>query len=504
MSIRWKNITARAALLAMLDNFDLQLIENPNAGLARITLKNSDTPQIYASPDLDGKIKQLLQNVVGTIIIGVRGDRLLVKSPAEIKPARIILLSGIKPDSEIITWFSQCFPTNAVGDGLPRIHIEPPTGTIPVPNTFRVILDHASSAADFLAWSDQYEPDFDLIREALKRPYARIDCDYSNPAKIPIPKFLTVRSMAQVLAERAQCHFLLNQPEQALGDLRRIHDMCHLLEAAPSGKPMTLVAAMINVAVTGLYVETIAYGFQKHAWQEPQFAALQEQLADINLTPFVFEALQEGPAAECRDVEIMSLPKFVNLLNGMRPIDDDHPIWPVKIISWFWPSGWTYQNMVNVAELDQRWLEGFDLAHDTVAPRTMDSALQNLSNLLDRKSPFRILAAIAVPNFVKAEQATAHNQTLVNEAQIACALERYRLAHGEYPETLDTLAPQFIEKLSHDIIGGNPLIYHRTDDGSFILYSVGWNERDDGGERHPYNNVGRGVDYTQGDWVWEN
>ena len=43
---------------------------------------------------------------------------------------------------------------------------------------------------------------------------------------------------------------------------------------------------------------------------------------------------------------------------------------------------------------------------------------------------------------------------MVNEAQIACALERYRLAHGEYPETLDALVPQFIEKVPHDIIGG--------------------------------------------------
>ena len=55
---------------------------------------------------------------------------------------------------------------------------------------------------------------------------------------------------------------------------------------------MTLVAAMINVAVTGLYVDTIADGFQSHAWQEPQLVALQDQLEEINLTPFVVQAFQ--------------------------------------------------------------------------------------------------------------------------------------------------------------------------------------------------------------------
>lgn len=45
----------------------------------------------------------------------------------------------------------------------------------------------------------------------------------------------------------------------------------------------------------------------------------------------------------------------------------------------------------------------------------------------------------------------------------------------------DALAPQFIIKLPHDVINGQPLKYRRTDDGSFILYSMGWNEKDDGG-----------------------
>jgi hypothetical protein len=278
--------------------------------------------------------------------------------------------------------------------------------------------------------------------------------------------------------------------------------MRHLLEAAPTGKPMFLVSAMINVAVTGLYVDTIADGFQKHAWQEPQFAALQKQLAEINLTPLVFESLKEGPAFACRDAEILPLPKMASYGRF------DAETWSDKIFDrlygWLWPSGWTYQNMVNVAELDQHWLAGFDLAHETIAPRTADSALQNVSNFLNRKSPFRILATIAVPNFVKAEQVTAHNQTMVNEAQIACALERYKHANGNYPETLAALTPQFIEKIPHDIIGGQPLIYRTTADGKFLLYSVGWNETDDGGLDVSTQNKNGGTDFTKGDWVWKN
>jgi len=92
-------------------------------------------------------------------------------------------------------------------------------------------------------------------------------------------------------------------------------------------------------------------------------------------------------------------------------------------------------------------------------------------------------------------------QSSIDLARIACALERYRLAHGQYPETLDALAPQFIGKLPHDIINGQPLHYRRTDDGKFLLYSVGWNETDDGGQV-AFKKDGS-EDREKGDWVWQ-
>ena len=114
------------------------------------------------------------------------------------------------------------------------------------------------------------------------------------------------------------------------------------------------------------------------------------------------------------------------------------------------------------------------------------------------RSPYSFLEAIYLPNMAKAAQRTAYNQTLVNEARVACALERYQLAHGGYPENLDVLVPQFIDTLPHDVIGGQPLPYRRTDAGKYLLYSVGWNETDDGGTPGPES------DLTKGDWVWNN
>jgi len=361
-----------------------------------------------------------------------------------------------------------------------------------------------SAATDYLAWSDQFIPDFDLIRAALKRPYAWMDGDYSEPFGMLIPNFVTARACAQMLAQRAHCYLLLGQPEKALNELSLLNDSRHIEEREPTGQPMTLVEAMINVAITGLYVNTIADGFRLHAWQEPQLVALQEQLARIDLPPFVAQSFKCESAAVCRAFETTMVRKIISMTDtpsGGRSFWQTIKDWRIHVFDLV-PRGWVYQNMATLAKLDARQLDGFYFENGTILPGKVGELRKELEAIMSHPSPYTYIAVIGVPNTTKAMQTLAYNQTLVNEAHIVCALERYRLAHGAYPETLDALVPQFIEKLPHDIIGGQPLHYRRTDGGKFLLYSVGWNETDDGGQVAPMKD-GR-TDMENGDWVWKN
>jgi type II secretory pathway pseudopilin PulG len=362
-------------------------------------------------------------------------------------------------------------------------------------NTPSVGTDHnaittPAAAVDYLKWSGQFEQDFAGIREALNRPYARIDTDYERPFEIAIPNFVVMRIVAQTLAQRAHCHLLLGQPEDARQDLTLLGDLCRVTEARPTGKPMTLVAAMINVAVMGLYVDMIAEGMRAQAWQEPQLAALQSQLDQINLLPIVGGAFSDLRAAVTHTLErklgFGDAPP--NLWNRLQD-----PVYRFLTLA---PRGWIYQNMV--ASAHHGIVEAFDLQNNQVLPGKCEEAHRTFGS--PKPSPYVFLAAHALPSFTRATQVLARNQTRVNQALLACALERYRLAHGQYPETLDALVPQFTARLPHDIIGGQPLKYHRTDDGKSILYSIGWNEKDDGGQAKSNPDGTQSLD--QGDWVW--
>jgi hypothetical protein len=68
----------------------------------------------------------------------------------------------------------------------------------------------------------------------------------------------------------------------------------------------------------------------------------------------------------------------------------------------------------------------------------------------------------------------------------ALALERYRGKHGAYPKTLAELTPDFLKTVPVDFMDGQPLRYRLSDDGHFVLYSVGLDCVDNGGQMPSY------------------
>ncbi|MBI5093572.1 MAG: hypothetical protein HZB26_14155 [Candidatus Hydrogenedentes bacterium] len=76
-----------------------------------------------------------------------------------------------------------------------------------------------------------------------------------------------------------------------------------------------------------------------------------------------------------------------------------------------------------------------------------------------------------------------------NGAVILLALELYHRDKNEYPETLDSLVPKYLEQLPKDPYTGGPFTYRRDAD-DYRLYSLGPNGQDDEAEGR------RGDDYA--------
>ena len=80
---------------------------------------------------------------------------------------------------------------------------------------------------------------------------------------------------------------------------------------------------------------------------------------------------------------------------------------------------------------------------------------------------------------------------------LACRL--YKSRRGQYPENLEALVPGILTEVPIDPFTGKPLVYRREGEG-FIVYSLGSNEKDDGG-RSTYMITQLVMDKDD-DWTW--
>jgi len=492
VSISWQDVSAEQALSDLLAHYNLAWLIDPKTRSAWVTIRDPAAPRMRGFPTLQEHLSGLIQDALHPSAAAAQGFT-LIRDFTQIKPARIAL-SSVRPLSAAeIREFLLTNSTPPVMQGWAHLRVEALES-----NSFRIVLDRSQicTAAEFLAWSDQFQSDFDLISDALQRPYARMDGDYQQPFAVPIPNYRSFRLVAQTLAQRAQCHLLLAKPEQALRELTQLHNLARLLEVKSSGRPVTLVAAMVDVAVVGIYANVIADGLRMHAWHERELAVLEEQLAEVKLIPIFAEALRFERTSLCRVLEdcLIAAGDKSPEPNRAAAMQSGPGNLVLRGRKLGMPRGWVDQNLVSVARLEQSAIDSLDLTNNTISVERVETWEKEIKRTGARFRPYAFFAAVAIPDYSKAIESVGRNQTLAGQALVACALERYLLKMGSYPTSPAQLVPQFVNKLPPDVIDGADMKYRRLGTHQFLLYSIGWNDKDDGG-----------VSFTGGkerDWVW--
>jgi hypothetical protein len=332
------------------------------------------------------------------------------------------------------------------------------------------------------------EPELAELRAAAQRPYAQFTNSHPNAFLADIPTFKVLRTLSQYFTLLATAELASGHSDRAFADLQVVHRIAD----AMSGQS-TLVMAMIRAAILGLTPPVFEQGLSTGAWSDQELVAFQKYFESVDLLAGFDAALRGGERNSITKlVEDLPRRELTKTMTGygQRDLKD----YAFKLAVRWCPRGWLFQNAVNYSRVMQMSFEAYDVPAQRVFPEKCNTAKNFLQGQLSGITPFKYLAAVGVPNIVKATQVTAQNQTSLREAALACALERYRRVHGEYPETLAGLVPQFMTQLPNDLMTGEALKYQRAESGKFRLYSVGWNLKDDGGTK--------AADRTAGDWVW--
>jgi hypothetical protein len=326
------------------------------------------------------------------------------------------------------------------------------------------------------------------------------------------PNFVRVRIVAQNLQAAAMNDLHRGDLTAAVRDLGTLLSLVKLHEKDP-----TLVTFMIQMAIVGLSVDVCWDALQASGWTEPQLASLQRECLDIGRLPAQLPRTREAERVSriyqlnhFRSHSYQSwVARYQEIYQSfgckLPAADAAAPVllWRQYVFHPLWSFAWADQEelvylrdvqreivVLREAAQHRSWLrlkEQMAANHQGYRAPTAAwrfyVALPFVDHLMEPVGGPGIPApAYPYPDFSRAYFTTMKNLTLHEMVITSIALKRYELRHGQLPQSLALLVPEFLAQAPHDFMDGQPLRYRVNGDGSFALYSVGEDGQDDGGD----------------------
>ncbi|MGC1479532.1 MAG: hypothetical protein WA771_03440 [Chthoniobacterales bacterium] len=324
--------------------------------------------------------------------------------------------------------------------------------------------DYLLAGDRILAAIEQLGLDFTELTLTADRPGSQFPINYFAKITPDLPHLPYLEALGDWLVIKTIAEISTGDTEAAAIDSLLIWR----LAASVSAEPF-LPSQQTRRKLLGLFVATIRSGLQRGAWTDEQLIAFSSAL-EHNGTLNDFAWALRGERSQLNSIVHTAL-------------SDRKPEASAEVTSWLGD---------DVASLDMTGLRVRQVA--------ANRAFQHLINTLTGSSALSPTAirppedvAEELPETAEAQldrlagEAAIFAQVEVSllQARLAVALERYRLATGEYPEELEAISPDFIEEIPNDPVTGELFAYRRDFPTSYLLSSPGW-PGEDGAAARPW------------------
>ena len=336
---------------------------------------------------------------------------------------------------------------------------------------------HQSPAEDVLLALTLRKDALDQLQEGSNRRHARFPIDYEANFAALLPHLAPIKGTTQTLRLKALAHLEAGKADLAFQDTM----LGFYLREAIKSEPL-LICHLVRIAINTIMIHPVWEGIADGKWNEKQLVEFQQLFEGDNWFADYKQSILGERAFSIAALDMIRRGDW-EIYNGIFGGSPDTGLTSVLI-----PSGWVYQNMLSICLWEDRFLlNGVDEKKMRLDMKLVNSFESDFGKI--GFSPYNIFVKMVLPALSKAGLKAAHAQTASDRAAIACAIERYRLATGSLPKTLEQLVPAHMASLPHDVINGDPLKYKPEGNDRYLLYSVGANQTDDGGR-------------FDDDWVW--
>lgn len=407
-------------------------------------------------------------------------DRLRTKSSI---PGSIEIMRFETPGRAVLTWAQNSLP--------PIAH----DTNAPADLNWANLAGDMQSAAPLLA----------ELRAELEHPPRYFGWNYTNPFNMtPKNPFVQKRAVAQFLTADCLCALHEHQLSRAQTDLHALTQLAQVHRG-----DLTLVSAMIRVAISGLGLSATWEALPAEGWDETGLKSLQRDwealdLAEALETGFVGERIFGNQAFQL--ISEADLKKQQSTLAmGSATALKDRILGAGATVYW---RGHMDEDELFYLQRSQARVEMMRALRTNASGAAINQKMKAQFHELQEamNSPIsrlrHLFSAIAMPNSGRAFEAVIRLETQRRMTITVIALLRFQQQDGRYPASLTELSPRFLTKPLMDPWSGTPFHYRPNADGTFTLYSVGEDGRDDGGDSTPLV-PGQKLEFWSGkDVVW--
>ena len=362
------------------------------------------------------------------------------------------------------------------------------------------------------------------IRRALEKPVLNNHVDWSQGMKMQFPHLAPAKSLTYWFGSASLLALHEGKTHESLEYLLAQVRLPRLLS-----EDRLLISELVRIAIGAIGRADTWEALQAEGWTDEDLVALQKAWESQVFADGMARSLEGERIFDDASYAMMrdSHQDAVGGLFGLEELFDaaasDRPAWEKfmrelpyggkiagflkkQVYARIWRFAWSHQDQQQSMEVMQCLIE---IARRATTEKSIASIQDDITLLDERVLGKNLYDKLRYPNpqsFPTISRCVGKAMRAETERSIticAIALKRRSLRHGKLPPGLDALVPEFLSSVPTDYMDGQPMKYHLNSDGSFKLYSVGENGKDDGGDASllPEKSTTRNL-WDRKDYVW--
>jgi len=311
----------------------------------------------------------------------------------------------------------------------------------------------------------------ELLHKTAELEHGRYPGDLSLGINTPLPSLSEIRKCALLLQLEAIDSTERDDSEAVIDSIKSIFGVSRSLSMEPM-----IISQLVRLAINSLTVSSLEYAMNRTVFSDEQLIELNREFSNAKDDSNISRAFI---GERCMIIDIMENPSAIN----PESIGIDFP--PRFIIEAYEALGLADKGMEIYLDLNKELMKALELPMH-LRLNELD-AIETKINSIPR---IYFIIRNFMPSFGRVVEIDIRNNAQLTTAQTALAVQRYRLHNNKLPDSLDNLVPDYLESVPLDPFDGEKIRYKKINPG-FVIYSVGENLSDDGGQEMPKTSVQR-------------